>query len=227
MTKPRRDEKLIKLCAERLRTEREKRFRTAAAFAAEVGVEVGTYRHHENGTRAFERSDAQKYARKLKVSAAYLMDLAGGDGATETFEVSIMGEAALTIWHDRSLDLERNKNKDTLPIPNPTGSAVRYAILIKDESVNKALPAGEYAVCVPIRNDGDITAGMLVDVEHTRGNLVQRTIRRVIAKTKGGFQLKTYSSLAQFESSLPYPSDDVSILGRVIGHYGEFDLIKN
>jgi hypothetical protein len=230
MKKPRRDDKFVKMVAQRLRTEREKRFRTAKAFADFVGQEVGTYRHHENGTRSFERADAIKYARKLGVSAAFLMGMTGDD-ATETPEVSIMGEAALSTWHDRTLDLERNKNKNSLPIPNPSGASVRYAVLVKDESINKAVPGGDYAVCVPIDAD-EIELGMLVDVEHVRGNLLQRTIRRVAMKPRGeGFLLKTYSTLAQFESTLAFPSEkrdeEITILGRVIGHYAEIGLLPS
>ena len=229
MTKQRRDEKIVRLRAERLRTKRmEKRFKTAKAFALAVGQEVGTYRHHENATREFSPADAVKYGRKLGVSAAFLMGVAEDD-ATETPEVSIMGEAALSTWFDRTLDLERKQNKNNrLPVPNPSGAAVRYAVLVKDESVNKALLSGEYAICVPIDED-ELQPGMLVDVEHTRGDLMQRTIRRVVAKPKGqGFHLRTFSSLAPFESTLSYPSDrrdeSISILGRVIGRYSEIDL---
>lgn len=231
MSKQRRDEKLVKLCAERLRTKRiEKRFKTAKAFAEAVGQAVGTYVHHENGTREFSRADATRYARKLGVSAAFLMGMVGDD-ETETPEVSIMGEAALSTWYDRTLDLERKENKNSLQVPNPSGAAVRYAIRVKDESVNKVIGDGEYAICIPI-DDNDIEHGMLVDVQHIRGDLVQRTIRRVLAKPKGdGFLLRTFSDIPKFESTISYPSEkkdeSVRILGRAIGRYSEIDLIPS
>lgn len=229
MSKQRRNEKKVQECARRLRTKRETRFKTAKAFAEAVGQEVGTYRHHENGTREFSAADAQKYGRKLGVSAAFLMGLTGED-ETETPEVSIMGEAALSTWYDRTLDLERKENKNSLQVPNPSGAAVRYAIRLRDESVNKVIGDGEYAICIPI-DESDVEDGMLVDVEHNRGDLVQRTIRRVTAKPRGdGFFLKTFSTLARFESSLVYPSDkrdeSISILGRVIGRYSDIDFVE-
>lgn len=58
---------------ERLREARKKIFKSAAAFARKVGVNVVTYRAHENGQNGFDADDAERYAKHLGVSPAYLL----------------------------------------------------------------------------------------------------------------------------------------------------------
>lgn len=48
-------------------------FASAANFARLVGVELPTYRSHENGNRGFGTEDAQRYAQALGCSAAWLL----------------------------------------------------------------------------------------------------------------------------------------------------------
>ncbi|MCB9943018.1 MAG: helix-turn-helix transcriptional regulator [Geminicoccaceae bacterium] len=47
-------------------------YKSGAAFAREVGIEPGTYGHHESGKRGFARF-AARYSRLLNVSATWLL----------------------------------------------------------------------------------------------------------------------------------------------------------
>lgn len=70
----------------RLRAEREKHFGSAAAFAKAIGVPVSTYNAHERaeeGGRDYKPKTAQKYARRLQVSAEWLLTGRGSDIAEQ------------------------------------------------------------------------------------------------------------------------------------------------
>jgi phage repressor protein C with HTH and peptisase S24 domain len=48
-------------------------FKSATKAADALKISLGTYAGHENGSRAFDREQAQKYAQKFKVREAWLM----------------------------------------------------------------------------------------------------------------------------------------------------------
>lgn len=76
---------------ERLRSARERAGYTSAAQAASaMGVPYGTYSGHENNSRGVKREDLMRYARKFKVSPAWLYT---GEGAPDSFRVPIVGLA--------------------------------------------------------------------------------------------------------------------------------------
>lgn len=59
--------------AGRLKRAREAHYETATAAAIAIGVPVGTYAGHENGHRDFGADAAELYARRFRVSPAWLM----------------------------------------------------------------------------------------------------------------------------------------------------------
>ncbi|HZF44728.1 MAG TPA: helix-turn-helix transcriptional regulator [Sphingomonadaceae bacterium] len=63
-------------------------FEKASDFAKAVGVQEGTYRHHENGTggRSVPLSAAKKYAAKLGIDLNWLLNGDGPDAAPLTAE---------------------------------------------------------------------------------------------------------------------------------------------
>lgn len=58
-------------------------FATAKDAALAMGVPVSTYIQHENGGRGFRYPSAQKYAKKFKVNAEWIMSGAGEQKAPE------------------------------------------------------------------------------------------------------------------------------------------------
>lgn len=213
---------------DRLVTAVKSKFPSVAAFARAVGRPSPAVTHHTNGTRTFEMEDAVLYASKLRpVTAEYLM---GFDAVeTEMLGVEVMGEAAFATWSDPKIKIERNENASRLYVPNMPNLKGRFAIRVLDASVNRAIPEGEFAICVGVK-ERDLVEGHLVYIEYMRLGLVQRTIRLVSCRPKGGFALKTLSTQTQFTSSLNFPSErkdeSIKLLGRVVGRYGEIDLIQ-
>jgi SOS-response transcriptional repressor LexA len=66
---------LIKAKAGRLREAREKAgYKTAVEAANAMRIGVAGYRHHDNGTRAFDYEAAKRYASQFKTTAEWLMD---------------------------------------------------------------------------------------------------------------------------------------------------------
>lgn len=80
---------------ERLRAAREKAgFTSAAKAAAALGVGASTYRAHENGQNDYGPDEAEHYARRFGVTAAYLLTgrgQAAPDGDPIPVDVPIMG----------------------------------------------------------------------------------------------------------------------------------------
>ena len=228
MKKERVSDRIRELRKNRLLAAVKAQFGNVADFARAIGRKPASVTHHTNGTRVFEMEDAEVYASVLpKITAEYLMGF--DEGEADTIGVDVMGEAAYATWSDPKIISEPSGRSSRLFIPNVLAHKVRFAVLVRDASVNKAIPEGEFAICTPIK-DQDLQIGHLIYVEYERVGLVQRTIRIVSPRTKGGFALKTYSSQIQFESSLPYPCDRrderITIVGRVIGRYGPIDQIQ-
>lgn len=73
---------------ERLRQARiDAGFKSASAAARQFGWGDATYRHHENGTRAYGIDQAQTYGAAFKVSAIWLLDI--GPSARESWRVPL------------------------------------------------------------------------------------------------------------------------------------------
>lgn len=212
--------------ADRLRRAREKKgFDTAAEAARCYGWTISTYVSHENGTRGITNDAAKRYARAFNVGAETLVDL-GVSGPTN--EVHVMGEAAFGVWREKSIDLERRENKMLLSLPKTAGEQMRFAVEVLDSSVNKILMRGDYAICTP-PPDSDLEPRTLVYVQHTRGDLVERTIR-IVHEHKGSLELRTHSTDPNYTSSIEYPpkypGSAVKILGLVVGSYSPITLVS-
>lgn len=184
-----------------------------------MNVPQARYTHHENGTRGIRLPDARTYERKFKLKAGTLTgitdDVASG-------EVPVMGDAAFGLWRDKSVDREPRVNKRLPGVPNTTGAELRYAVQVVDESLNKTFLVGDYAICIPMAAE-PIKAGWLVHVEHKRGTLVERTIRRVEDCGHGRFRLTTHTTISRFFHQIHFPptepGESVNIIGKVIGKY--------
>lgn len=196
-------------------------YSSAAKAARALGMKEAAYTHHENGTRGISNEAAMLYGRKFKVDPGALVGLTENGRGNE---VAVMGDVALGIWRDKAIDTELNMNKRSLEVPNTTGDSVRYAVRIVDDSVNKVMPANDYAICVFV-TDEQLVMGSFVDIEYIRGQLVERTIRHVERDKAGTIRLCTYSTHKSLTSSVAYPpkgrDEKVEIIGRVIGKYSE------
>lgn len=206
--------------ADRLRRAREsKGFKTPTDAARYYGWTVSTYVSHENGTRGLKMDAAVRYGRAFGVSASLLLGL--GEQPS-TAEVPVVGEAAYGVWRHKALDVEQSVNRTSISVPADRGSAdMRFCVKVIDESVNKVILPNEFAICVPFEDEPQL--GTLVYVERRRGELVERSIRRVSGVSDGKTTLSTHSNQKNFLEELSTAGPDaVQIMGRVIGKFVDF-----
>lgn len=79
---------------------------TATEAAARFGIPAGTYAGHENGSRAFGPDEAMFYAKKLRVTAGWLMF---GEGAPSG------KDRPLTAMENEILEIYRRIPEDQHP----------------------------------------------------------------------------------------------------------------
>lgn len=203
-------------------------FASAAAAAQHFSWTVSTYVSHENGTRGLNADAAERYGKAFGIPAAELLGLTP---ASDVNEVQVMMAASLGVWRDARVDAEQKGNKNTVTIPRVEGIAVRYAVPVADDSVNKTLISGSFAICVPVEADEPAQPGLFYHVERIRDGLVERTIRRAERGGDGKLSLRTHSTSAALLSVVSYPAKEkdgeVKILGRVIGAYTPLTPLSN
>lgn len=210
----------MKKPSEILKEAREARFKSAQECAKAYGWNQVTYRSHENGTRGMGKAAATKYATKFGLDPLSLM----GMPTSETDEVPVIGEVALGVWRDKSIDAEQYKNKTSLNVPRGAEKSMRFAVKIMDESIDRLIPKGGYAICSPRT---DLAPKSLVVVERTRGDLVEMSIRKVI-RTKSGLALTGHSTSKKFNEEMPISGrtgDRIEVKGLVIGVYNDVSQV--
>lgn len=217
--------------AERLKQARLSRgYATAADAARAYGWSIVTYTSHENGTRGIRPDAAERYARAFGLSAAEILGFKQRREIVE--DLIVIAQAALGHWRDERLALPHaGAQKLTISAPDFAGKIgqMRFAVEVCDESVNKVIGEGEYAVCTAIAQD-DIQAlpdGSLVWVERHRGGLMEHSIRRLTRVGHEKFLLRSHSKNATLTDDVPFPAEGderIEIRGRVVGRYARLDL---
>lgn len=209
-----------------------KGFATAADAARSFGWNEATYTSHENGTRGIRLMAARRYSRAFNIPLSGLIGVESErltNRIVETESVRVIGKAALGIWRDSALD-NNNISQGIQYLSIPAGDAMRQAAVeVADESVNRLIAAGEFAIIGPISETelALLDTGYLY-VERARGTLIERTIRRAQKRKADRLELSTYSTEPRFSEVITYPSsrpdETVKILGRVTGKYQAFDI---
>jgi len=204
----------------------ERGFKKAVDAAQHFGWNVSTYRSNENGSRPITKTQAVKYAQEYGLNVGALLNLNGVDkteGNTE--HIFVGGEAAMGVWREVGL---RNDKVQRLAVPKgKKKTPARKGVPVTDESVNLAIGMGETAIYVEWDVDADqLVPGMLVYVERTRGDLFERSIRRVELIGDHKFRLTPFSNVPKYVEAVSYPpksGETILLIGKVIGKYVEFD----
>lgn len=213
--------------ADRLRKARIARgFPTAADAARAFGWEKVAYTHHENGTRGIRPPVAERYAKAFGIPVDDLLSIKLQRDPVE--EVQVLARASIGVWRDARID-PTGSSATQLPIPIPLGEgghlAMRFAVEICDDSVNKVMANGSYAICVAVHMDQleHVPLYSFVLIERSRDGLIEHSVRRVTGREGMRFQLSTHSKNAKLMDvvTIPPQRDDeqVTIKGRVIGTY--------
>lgn len=229
-----------------IKRERERKKITQEELASGVGVSVSYLSRLENSRRTVSIDHLTKIARYLEIPVSNLVDSDGVSHtnvdlhtAWETRLVRVCGEVAAGVWreaspfgmlHDPEAELHADKYP---PVPYIPDSRFRrlsqFAVRVVGPSVNRQIPDGYFAVCVPYwEARSGLQSEDLVVVERRRGGLVEGTIKR-LRRQDGHWELHPESHDPRYQSPIPLTSDNsaeadapditAEIVGLVIGKY--------
>lgn len=213
----------------KLEAARERAGYSVSDFAERIGQKYSTYVHHENGTRNITLKAAKKYAAALQHVGLKVSDLVALDEEIDMpAGVRVMGDVAMGVWRDSALDEGQPRNRKTLPLPGGKKNESRRALHVLDDSVNKEIGQGEFAIYLPLPDDPgplDQYAGKLLYVECAVKKLVERSIRMAVLQKDGRLKLIAHSRNPKYTGHMMYPcsNDAVTLLGKIVGKYAEFD----
>lgn len=195
-------------------------FASAAEVARHFGWVEYTYTSHENGNRGIGKTTAAKYAKAFGIDATSLLGLPSSTLQVDADQgVNVEGTAAWGIWRDKSM---ANVQCDAvIEVPRASRFSPRRAVLIGDQSVNKSIAEGSYAIYEPL-NHHEVTTGRLVVLRRGQGNLVELSVRKVQSAYEGKLRLVAHSTETAFREALVLDTSsmgDVEVLGIVVGSY--------
>jgi hypothetical protein len=201
-------------------------FKSAAEAARANKWKEAGYRHHENGTRPITLPAAKRYEKAFGVKAADLLSI---KTAKPNF-LNVLEEedgivAAMGLWRNTDMDDKTAKGKQR---SGGRSGNMRRRVLVNDESVNRSISAGEWALYEDFDTSTDpLPDNRLVYIERRQGNLAERSIRRVDVRGSGTVDLVSHSTVPKYLEKLSYPSkkqgETIEILGIVVGKQVEFD----
>lgn len=144
--------------AERLKQARiDAGYDTAQSAADAFGWNAGAYRHHENGTRAFNADLARKYGRAFKVRPGWLL---GWEGITKVAATPddddmliVNASVEAGVWRaSEQWNDERTFVIENMPTPIP--GAKRFGLEVVGGSMNEFYQPGTILDCVSIFSGG-------------------------------------------------------------------------
>lgn len=212
--------------AERLKKARiDAGYSSAAEAARALTVRYPTYASHENGNRDFGPDDAIVYARKFKVSDAWL--LTGREEKMLTYvntpiaSVNVIGTIRAGSFQD--VDAGDNGVFEVVPAAPDAPPEWQYAFTVDGTSLNKIANPGDILVCLDaIKSRYDMKDGDLVVVERSRfgGQMVERTAKRIRRTAGGIYELWPESHDPAFQEPIVLKDindgDEVRVVAKVL-----------
>lgn len=197
---------------DRLRWAREAAgYPTAADFAAKHNLELGTYRHHENGTRGLRPHVAKKYANLLNVDTNWLQFGVGSPrkGVDLTPELRPISWAPLISWvqagqllaTDNEVRLTGEEEYVPVVWHHPT-----YALEVRGTSMNRVAQPGDIIIVDPEDRE---PKDKLIYIVRNGSDLTFKRYR----DSNGPIRLEP-DSTENHETI--FPSDGLEVVGRVI-----------
>lgn len=207
-------------------------FETVQAAADRFGWNRSTYASHENGQTPPPRSKLPIYAKAFKVKVSWLL---GEDSVAipetdvlSVRNVPVRGEAQAGRW----TEFEEFDEAAFDPIPSLSGGKFshlpQFAYKVRGASINKLIPDGQYAICVPYFDARQYAvSGDFIVVERHKGQTMERTVKKLTI-TETTFELWPFSTDPRFDQPISitkngnYTEDDgttVIFVGLVIGGF--------
>lgn len=185
-------------------------FATAADAARHLGVEVGTYRHHENGTRHFRMPAARRYATAFGVDITWLLTGQGQpkEGVNLTPDNRPVQMIPLISWVQAGklayADIDFDDAEDRIPFASHRKSLV--ALRVNGTSMNRVAPHGS-RIIVDYDDRSPQDGKLYVVVYHG-----ETTFKRY-RDTNGPARLEPDSTDPH---DIIFPNGDFEVVGRVI-----------
>ena len=195
--------------------------KSGADLARFLNVDPSIVYKMKSGTRAISADEALKISKYLDEPLPSTVDR--NQTTTSLVMIRVRGVIAGGLWRETGVDPVAESA--SIPVVSANNEIERYALQVSGNSVNKLISHGSYAICIPYwhartdKKDGD-----LVHVERRRGELVEATIKR-LRHIDGVWELRPESDDESFQDSVileTEDTDEVEIIGLVVGTYSEF-----
>lgn len=155
---------------ERLQQVRKAAGYSSAKLAAEsMGVSVPTYIQHENGTRNFPATRAQRYAKFFRSTPEWLLygrEIGDRTAAAQLGpQIPIQGEVAAGVWRER-MEYDESEWETFTGAPQvdaPLNN--RFGLRVEGDSMDLLYPPGTVLECVRYWGDDPIPNGKRVIVQ--------------------------------------------------------------
>lgn len=216
--------------SDRLRTARRGAgYESAAAAVEAFGWAISAYRHHENGTRAFDVEAAKRYGRAFRVDPAWLLGLASATGPAhlqQENEVVVIGSVAAGVWREET-EWEPERRFTIAVGPSPFQGAQRFGLRVEGRSMDLQFPPDTILDCVSIHGLGlPPESGDHVIVERKRADgLRETTVKRFHVDEEGRKWLVPESTRPEFQAPIEIDGaeaaedDEIRVVAYVIGSY--------
>jgi len=215
---------------ERLRAAREAAgYDTAKSAAEAMGASVATYSQHENGTRGYPATRAQRYARFFKTTPEWLLYGRGDEPTTSGSKtivkrasrlVPVLGSVQAGAWTEAA---EEPSPEEVVPIYLAGFEGAQlFALRIRGPSMNLYYPDGTMIIVCPAAEIG-VREGDHVVVRRHRGAMCETTVKEVV-KEKAGIALYPRSKDPEHQKPIRIQEardadDGPEIIGVVVSSY--------
>ena len=206
--------------SDRLKQARAKAGYSSAKAAAEaMGIPVATYIQHENGSRGFPASRAERYAKFFRVAPEWLLYGSLKSSAAEPVELGprlfLKGEVAAGVWKEAWEIPEDEWEMFTGRADVSAPLQRRFGLRVFGDSMNAVYPPGTIIECVGYDGAEPIPDGKRVVVIRTKvDGSVEATVKELIRDDQGIEWLvprSTNPAFQAFRGDEPDSPDIVSI----------------
>lgn len=204
-------------------------YESAQAAAEAFGWKAAAYRHHENGTRAYDPDSARRYARAFKVDPAWLLGLATTNPPAHVRQgeelVEVIGAVAAGVWRE-SREWEGEKRFTISVGPSLFPGARRFALEVEGHSMDREFPPGTLLDCVSIYDVGLEPANddYVVVERRSADGRYEITVKKYHVDDQGRKWLLPESTRPEFQAPIELgveegEEDQVEVIAFVVGDY--------
>ncbi|WP_267348095.1 S24 family peptidase [Sphingomonas sp. GM_Shp_2] len=198
---------------------------TIRAMAEALGLALSTYAAYEDTKKSKREFLPVPFARRVAdilvlhgIERAEVMELAGvvpRESAPEGRDIhedrlEVIGSVAAGIWREQSHWRAEERYTIVVP-PSPIKGAVRFAVRVDGQSMDKVIPPGSELECIDVRASGlSPRPGDLVIVERTAHDLTEMTCKRLV-REDDRWLLRCESTSPEFQTDIEIGNPDADV----------------